>query len=127
MKPDDLSCPLGIDLVELKKARRFYLSSRRDLENYFTPGEVRFMRKHHRPHEALAEILAGKEALFKALPASGRMGFEGLRTIRIVPKKTHWDFRVPRSSAAFLKKTRLSIHRHKHYVVALVQPCVGIS
>ena len=49
---------IGVDLIELKKAKAFYAAHRRRL-----PG---FIRKSRNPVEALAFHLAKQEASFKA-------------------------------------------------------------
>ena len=49
---------LGVDLIELKKAKTFYLAHRKRL-----PA---FIRRSRRPVEALAFYLAKKEAVLKA-------------------------------------------------------------
>lgn len=116
---------LGVDLVEFKKAERFYQTHRNRLSTFLNPGEISYIQRHPDPHEPLAELLAAKEAVFKALqlPWMGRSGF---KNIYIVPGKGR---RLSFKLAGSLKKTplkagaRLESFRNKTYVVV---KCVGI-
>lgn len=73
---------LGIDLVEIERAQRFYRRHRRRLSRFFTPTEVGFLSRHPSPSRALAILLGAKEAAFKALGGDW-MGPQGFREIRI--------------------------------------------
>ena len=66
---------LGVDLVELKRAKAFYLAHRDRL-----PA---FIRKSRKPVEALAFYLAKKEAMFKADKKS-RLKFSYFKTTEYV-------------------------------------------
>ncbi len=66
---------LGVDLVELKRAKAFYLAHRDRL-----PA---FIRESKRPVEALAFHLAKHEAVFKASKKS-RLQFSYFRTKKYV-------------------------------------------
>ena len=69
------SVSLGVDLVELKRAKAFYLAHRDRLPL--------FIRKSKRPVEALAFYLAKKEAIYKAQNRS-RLRFSYFKTNRYV-------------------------------------------
>lgn len=111
---------LGVDLIEFKKAERFYRSHRRRLSGFLNPKEISYIRRHPNPHESLAELLAAKEAVFKALrlPWMGRSEF---KDIHIIPEK---DERLSFKLAGHLRKTplersgaRLERFRNEKYVV----------
>lgn len=58
---------LGIDLIEIKKAKAFYNKHKNRLSSILSSEEARFVQKGPRPHENCAMVLAGKEAAYKAL------------------------------------------------------------
>jgi phosphopantetheine--protein transferase-like protein len=97
---------LGVDLVEIRKAKSFYQTHRERLNSFFSPKEVRQIRAAGKPHEKLALILAQKEAVFKARKKRAR-GFLDFAWVSEKDKK------------AF----RFSFMKTKDYVVAR---CVGI-
>ena len=66
---------LGVDIIELKKARAFYVAHRDRLPKY--------IRESARPVEELAFYLAKKEAAFKA-GQSSRRRFSYLKTKKYV-------------------------------------------
>ena len=66
---------LGVDLIELRRAKAFYLAHRGRLPV--------FIRKSKRPVETLAFYLAKKEAAFKASGKS-RFQFSYFRTKKYV-------------------------------------------
>ncbi|MEI8344703.1 MAG: 4'-phosphopantetheinyl transferase superfamily protein [Candidatus Omnitrophota bacterium] len=80
------ACPasgvLGVDLVEFERAGEFYRSNKNCLGDFLSRSEKRFVDGSSRPHEALALLLAAKEAVFKALDLPW-MGTEGFKAIRI--------------------------------------------
>lgn len=99
MKP---SHPLGVDILEWKKARAFYRTHSARLNEWLNADERRFVENKNKPHEAFAMVFAAKEAAFKAL------GKEcGL---------------VPVSSRVFKVEGRprleVTVHRHRRHVVA---------
>ena len=77
------SYPLGVDLVEMKKAKSLYEDARGGLDSFFTPSEVRKIKKSRRPHEKVALYLAAKEAAFKAFgdTTEGLMPFRNIRVV----------------------------------------------
>ena len=99
------SFPLGVDLVEIKKAKSFYDRHKENLGSYFTKREILEIRRSKKPHVQMALALAVKEAMFKA--------------------------RRARSS----RSVRLSFVKKKDYVIALaygkknhrIGKCAGIS
>ena len=98
---------LGVDLVEYKKAKIFYTEHRNRLKNYFDKSELSFIQKSLKPYEALALLLAAKEAVFKSGDLAW-MGPEGFRKIRIISRKNQRLSFHP--SLSFLKS--------KDYVIA---------
>ena len=107
-RTSSLQC-LGVDLVEYKKARAFYARHRRRLGTYFKKAEVSFIEESLKPHEALALVLAAKEAVFKSLDRMW-MGPEGFRRIAVVSRKN--------KKLSFLSKPALSFRKTRNYVVA---------
>ncbi len=77
---------LGVDLVEYKKAKKFYTAHQNRLESFFAPSEVRRIRRASKPYQSLALLLAAKEAVFKSSQLPW-MGPEGFRKIRIISRK----------------------------------------
>ncbi len=103
--------PLGVDLVEIKKTKAFYRLHRSRLNSFLSRYEMGLVQKSKKPVRALAEILAAKEALYKAQVTGGRRsgGFETLRLTRAILKE----------KIVFIK--------NKRFAVALVVPCAGKS
>ena len=99
MKP---SSPLGVDILEWKKARSFYQRHRGRLERWLTPVERRFIDNKDKPHEAFAMIFAAREAAFKALG----------KDCRIVPLSG------TRFGVAGRAKLEVTVSRHRRHVVA---------
>ena len=117
--------PLGIDLVEIKKAKSFYILHKNRLATFFSGEEISYIEKNKKPYEALAVLLAAKEATFKALPKRSWMGVSGFKQIVVTPGVN------PRALRCRLKgepkagnKLKLSFTKNKKFVVAR---CVGIS
>ena len=113
--------PLGIDIVEVKKAKSFYAAHGHNLASLFFPDEVRRIRRSKAPHETLALFFAAKEAVFKAM---GRewMGREGFKKIHIFPGKSR-TFGI-RLESDFKDRFSLRLRgvflKNRHYRVALV-------
>ena len=84
--------PIGVDILERKKASGFYHVHRDRLSALLHPGELAFVLGSRRPAEAFAQVFSAKEAVFKALGASW-MGISGFRDIQLYPKK-QFSFRV---------------------------------
>lgn len=76
---------MGIDVVEIRKARHFYNTHQNRLKTFFDPSEVRLIQKSQKPYESVAMLLAAKEAVFKA-SSEPWMGVSGFRNIQIVSK-----------------------------------------
>ena len=126
-----LSCPLGVDILERKKAGAFYRRHHGKLGELFSRGEMDFLKGSKDPQEAFAVIFAAKEAVFKALGVSW-MGISGFKKIQIFPKK---DFTV-RLKRRFIKHPlgrihlRVSFQKNTHHVIAIchpvtLRPCAG--
>ena len=117
----NFSFPLGIDLIELKKAKIFYQTHKKRLNSFLSNKEIRYINKSSRPHEALGVLLAAKEAVFKALSPSGT-GIAAFRNIEISPgQKDKFYFRFTTAE----KETSLKLSVLKNKKVVMVQ-CVGI-
>ena len=101
------SAPLGVDLIEMQKARSLYQNCKHDLESLVSREEAASIRKSRKPHERLAAILAAKEAFFKAKHGSAT-GLLRFRDIQL--KRRPHDL-------------KLSFRKTKDYVIA---QCVGI-
>lgn len=97
---------LGVDLVEIRKAKSFYRLHQKNLNSFFSAAEIRKIRASKKPHEELALLLAGKEAVFKAKDKQS-MGFAGFASV----------------SGSDRKIFHLSFVKTRDYVVA---KCVGI-
>ncbi|MCG3177212.1 MAG: hypothetical protein MOGMAGMI_02180 [Candidatus Omnitrophica bacterium] len=74
---------LGVDLVELPRARRFVREHASRLNGYFHPSEIRILNEHRDPARGAAVVLAAKESVFKATPGSVWMGVDGFRRVRV--------------------------------------------
>ncbi len=107
-----ISRPLGVDILERQKVRSFYRLHKNQLQQILVPSELAHLKKVKNKPDALAEILAAKEAVFKAAGGSW-MGLSGFKKIRL-------SFR---SNGAFrCGRLRICLHKNKDYVVA----CAGI-
>ena len=108
MKP---SFPLGVDILEWKKAGDFYRLHQHRLSDWLTADEKKFVAGRQKPYEGFAMIFAAKEAASKALGLSAA-GPEALRSIRLKPRNSR-KFSV-------LKHTLLevTVSRHRRHVVA---------
>ena len=109
--------PLGVDILEWKKAGAFFRSHEGKLGEILSPHEIAFIRSSPDHPRAFAMIFSAKEAAFKALGAPF-LGLSGFRDIRVSPKK---DFSV-RFSGPFKKKSakdlRVSFKKTRHHVIA---------
>lgn len=106
MKLESLS--VGVDLVELKKAGIFYREHRSHLEAFLNAYELRRLKRSSNAIRSLAEILAAKEALYKADGCSSGTGFENVGLTSALSR-------------------RVVIIRKGRFVVASVKQCVGKS
>ena len=105
------SLPIGVDILEWKKARSFYREHRKRLGQWLTREERSFVEGRPKPDEAFAMIFAAKEAVFKAIGSSST-GPEALRKIRLLPQ-AQGRFKVLDHS-----KLQVSTLRHRRHVVA---------
>ena len=62
-----ISHPLGVDILEWKKARAFYDRHSGKIASMLAPSERRFVNRTRRPDRAFAMIFAAQEAAFKAV------------------------------------------------------------
>ena len=115
--------PLGVDILERKKADGFYRAHRTRLGVLLHPGELAFVTGSRRPVEAFAQVFSAKEAVFKALGASW-MGVSGFRDIQLFPKKG-FSFRLKGA----LKKNhpersllKISFKKTRRHIIATCHP-----
>jgi len=80
------SVPLGVDLIEIDRARSFYRAHKNNLHSFFSPKEISEIRRCRKPHEKLAVRLAAKEAVYKALEHR-RAGLLNFRDISVSQTK----------------------------------------
>ena len=75
---------LGVDIMEVARARRFYNHHKDRLSRFFSATEINYISRD--PHARMASMVASKEAVFKALgQTQGMMEFTKVR-IRPVSK-----------------------------------------
>lgn len=117
--------PLGVDLLEWKKAGAFYEAHREKLSRFLFPTEASFVLASKRPHESFAMILSAKEAVFKALGVSW-MGLSGFRSIQILPEDGRFFFRLKGELKKSLPQVPLEISftQSRRHVVATCHPCL---
>ena len=110
--------PIGVDILEWKKASGFYWQHRARLAVLLHPGELAFVKKARQPTQAFAQVFSAKEAVFKAIGASW-LGVSGFKNIEILPKKS-FSFRLkgalkknfPRQRPLKISfKKKMSLHR----------------
>ncbi|MBI1884401.1 MAG: 4'-phosphopantetheinyl transferase superfamily protein [Chlamydiae bacterium] len=58
---------IGIDIIDMSRAKSIYETYESRLSRYLSPGELHYIRRSRSRPRALGEILALKEAVFKAL------------------------------------------------------------
>jgi phosphopantetheine--protein transferase-like protein len=119
---------LGVDLVEMEKAEKFYRAHGDRIGELFHPEETAYIRQSRNPHRALATVLAAKEAVFKALPLSWT-GLSGFRAIRIVPRpRGIFSFRLEGRSGKTpkaLPRLKLFCRQYGRFVLAQCGPEFG--
>ncbi len=76
---------IGVDLVELKKAKAFYESHKDNLKSFLTGEEIAYIRKNKDPHVHLAVLLAAKEAVFKSM-GGAESGLASFSDICAIPE-----------------------------------------
>ncbi len=99
--------------MEREKVRSFYRLHKDRLSQILLPAELAHIKKVKNKTDTLAEMLAAKEAVFKALGGSW-MGLSGFKKINLSVDKTTGTLRSGR--------IRIHLHKSKDYVVA----CAGI-
>jgi len=119
---------LGVDLVEIARAKSFYRANASCLKRFFAKSEISFITQKPVYYQRLAMLLAAKEAVFKSLGAAW-MGPSGFKNIRMVAHAgENFSFRL---STNFTKKRSRSFFvnmffsRDKKYVVAIHHQNVG--
>ncbi len=115
---------VGVDLVEIPRARAFYRSHSDRLESFLSRAESTRLRASERPERDLAELLASKEAVFKALSLPW-MGTQGFRDIRITRRGRSAAFRLTGRYARLtpaVDRLRLRVRHASSYVIAECRP-----
>jgi phosphopantetheine--protein transferase-like protein len=122
MKTERISSAyLGVDLIELKKAKSFYRACKKRLSSFFSDTEIGYIRRSKKPHESFAILLAAKEAAFKALSQPG-VGIAAFRNIEILPRlkgKLTLRFKQTRRR----KSIKFSVLKNRRVVIV---QCAGI-
>lgn len=116
--------PLGVDMLEWKKARTFYKVHREKLTSFLCLEELTYVKSSIKPHESLAMILSAKEAVFKALDVPW-MGISGFECIQILPSKKRFSFRLKRQfqkKIAWKIPLAISFVKNRFHVIAYCHP-----
>ncbi len=113
--------PLGVDVLEWKKARAFYRTHRKKLSTFLCPAETLYVESSRKPYESLAMLLSAKEAVFKSLGVSW-MGISGFKHIRIRPGKKNFSFRLRGK-----KSMQISFAKSRCHVIACCHSCERVS
>ena len=116
--------PIGVDILEWKKAGGFYREHSSRLDALLHPQELTFVQRSRKPAQAFAQVFSAKEAVFKALGASW-MGVSGFKEVEIFPKKD-FSFRLKGAlKKNFTRKVplKISFQKNRRCIVAL---CAGI-
>lgn len=102
---------LGVDLVEFEKARAFYGEHRGRLAAILSPRERAYVTRGSRPERALAELLAAKEAAFKALglPWMGLAGFRRISLRSRTPRRAMFRAGSRDVRVTFLSRRRFVV------------------
>lgn len=103
---------LGVDILEREKARSFYRAHKDRLAQILNTSELEHLKNVKNKPDALAEMLAAKEAVFKAIGGSW-MGLSGFKKISLSFK---------RDGSVRSGDLRITFKKNKDYVVA----CAGI-
>ncbi len=115
---------VGVDLVEIERAKAFYRAHHSRLDAYFSGEEIAFVKRaHRRGHERLAVLVAAKEAAFKAL-GSPWMGPEGFRSILVTPSARARTLECRTNSPLPGRRLTLTYFIKRHFVVVR---CAGTS
>lgn len=114
---------LGVDIVELKKARKFYDRHKERLATYFSGQEIAYVNKGQKKYQRLALVMAAKEAVFKALNAPALTPMEVFNNIEIIPLKNKtFTFRLATPWRRIIKNNsgvKLKFYKKKHFVIAI--------
>jgi phosphopantetheine--protein transferase-like protein len=114
---------LGVDLIELKRAKLFYHRHKSRLASLLTEKEISYVGNRSNAYRKLAEVLAVKEAAFKTLgrALTGPAAFASLSVLPPAKGRPYFGVEKKKSKKNALK-IRL-IKKNKKFVVA---QCVGI-
>ncbi len=115
--------PLGVDVVELGKAKTFYETHQDRLSVFLTKSERNYVQRSSRPHVTLALFLAAKEAGFKAVRPAW-VGVMPFRDIEVVPRKNRpFSLRLKgqiKQATRSRAPLELLFSQEKDHVVALI-------
>jgi holo-[acyl-carrier-protein] synthase len=112
----------GIDIVDISRAEKLYRNYKDRLSRYLSAHELVWLKASPKRVEALAEIMAIKEAVFKSLEIAW-FGLEGWKKIGL--KKKNGKVNVSISNKFLNKSGRkmnfwIATARTKEFVVAHV-------
>jgi phosphopantetheinyl transferase (holo-ACP synthase) len=116
--------PLGVDMLEWKKAEAFYKEHRGKLASFLCPEEVTYVKSSRKPHESLAMILSAKEAVFKTLDLPW-MGISGFESIQILPSKKWYSFRLKKPLQKKITREiplAISFIKNRSHIIAYCHP-----
>lgn len=112
------SFPIGVDILEWKKARAFYRAHRDRLSSLFSDAECGWIHRSRRPSDMFARLFSAKESIFKATGASW-MGAHGFRSFRLVKAGSGRFWCTPRTGS---KRLLVTIQTTKRHLVTLCRP-----
>ena len=111
--------PLGVDLIEIQRAKLFYKNHRKNLKSILNQEETEYLESGNR-HERLAVLLASKEAVFKAIDGS-RSGINTFQDIQIFPNNK-FSFAVRKRISQKITGLKLSVLKNKRFVIVRCEP-----
>jgi holo-[acyl-carrier-protein] synthase len=122
LQENKLHIKTGVDIVDISRAKKLYRNHKNRLSRYLSAYELVWLNASPKKVEALAEIMAIKEAVFKSLEIDW-FGLEGWKKIELKKKNGKVDVTI---SDGFLNKSVRKMNfwiataRTKEFVVAHV-------
>ncbi len=121
LRDNTLSAFNGIDLIEIKKAKRLYENHKNRLGSFFSLKEISYIKEGLRPYENFAVLVAAKEAVFKAFSNVGT-GLSVFRNIEIIPGAgQRFSFKLKNRTEK--AKFNFSVFKKRKYIIV---QCAGI-
>jgi holo-[acyl-carrier protein] synthase len=115
---------VGVDIVDISRVRKSVEDSgERFLKKVFTEAEREYCLKRRDPYPSLAARFAAREALIKALPASGGLSLTDMEVVLSEEKKP--GFRITEKLGQALRadgitRVHLSLTHERTFAVAFV-------